>query len=152
MMRAEDVARKLSAPPTNSIPPDPGPPWRTIAEIGALPEYDQGLPVITTGYTVLDRVLGGGFRIESTYILAGRTGTSKSTLALNIARRVAASQYPVLVMKLEESATEAVYRLHAAAARVPFLTLLNGVDHRQGQGGTVQEDRPRPVPVRGLIR
>ena len=127
-MRTVDVARTLVGPPTDSLPSDPGPPWRTIAEIGALPEYDQGLPAITTGYSALDGVLGGGFRIESTYILAGRTGTSKSTLALNIARRVAASQYRVLVLKLEESATEAVYRLHSAAAQVPFLTLLNGAN------------------------
>ena len=127
MMRAEDVARSLSAPPTDSLPPDPGPPWRTIAEIGQLPGYSEGLPAITTGCSALDSVLGGGFRSESTYILAGRTGTSKSTLALNIARRVATAQHRVLVFKLEESATEAVYRLHAAAAQVPFKILIDGV-------------------------
>lgn len=132
MMRAEDVARTLAAPPTDSLPPDPGPPWRTIAEIGQLPGYDQGLPAITTGYLALDRVLGGGFRSESTYTLAGRTGTSKSTMALNIARKVALAGHSVLVFKLEESVREAVYRLHAAAAQVHFQQLLEGSRHAEG--------------------
>jgi len=125
-MRAADVARALTGTPTDSLPADPGPPWRTVAEIGARPDYANGLPTITTGFASLDHILQGGFRKESTYALAGRTGTSKSTLAMNVARKVALSGHTVLIFKLEESAREAVYRMHAAAAQVSLDLLLGG--------------------------
>ena len=59
------------------------------------------------------------------YVLAGRTGSAKSTLALNIVRRVALEDTAVLLAKLEESGMEAVWRIHAAASQVPLSTLLD---------------------------
>ena len=115
-----------AAPPTDSLPADLGPPWITIAEIGERPAYRCGLQPITTGYECLDVALRGGFRPECQYPLAGRTGSAKTTFALNIGRRVALAGYAVLIFKLEESPTEAVWRMHAATAQVPFTRLLDG--------------------------
>jgi replicative DNA helicase len=144
-MRAKDVAEALTDPPTDSAPPEPGPPWQTIADIGETSDYAEGLPSITTGFDALDKIIGG-FRPESSYVLAGRTGTSKSTLALNIARRVALSGHGVLVFKLEESVREAVYRMHAAASQVPFSVLLDGAKHAE------PEDRERLADGWDLIQ
>lgn len=135
--RTADLARAMvdGAPPTDSLPPDSGPPWLTIAEVFALPVYGQGLPTVTSGFATIDAALHGGFRPESLYIIAGRTGSAKSTLALNIARRAALEGVCVLVFKLEESPVEAVWRIHAAAAQVNMVRLLDGAklatDERQ---------------------
>ncbi len=81
---------------------DAGPPWQTIPEIGERASYREGLVPITTGFKTLDTPLRGGFRPESTHVIAGRTSTGRSTIALNFARRVALSGHSVLLFKLEE--------------------------------------------------
>lgn len=121
-IKPEDVG---VPPPTDALPAAP----RCLLGINDVLDdarYEDGFPAIPTGYDVLDRELGGGFRQESLFVLAGRTGAAKSTMALNIARRVALDGHRVLVLKLEESPREAVYRLHAAASQVPLRILLNG--------------------------
>lgn len=121
----EDDDRTNNAPPTDTLP-DTGPPWWTIAEIAKLPQYGEGLTPVSSGYCAIDSALRGGFRPESLYIVAGKTGSAKSTLALNIVRRAALSDCSVLLCKLEESSMEAVWRMHAAAAQVDFARLLQG--------------------------
>jgi len=104
-----------------------GPPdWQGISLIGQQPSYSQGMEVVTSGFTVLDKALGGGFRRESCYTLAGRTGAAKSTLAANIARRAALVGNSTLLFKLEEAPYEAVWRMHAATARIPLNRFLDG--------------------------
>ncbi len=135
--RTADIARAMldGAPPTDTLPPDAGPPWLTIGEVFKLPVYREGLAPVTSGFTTIDGALRGGFRPESMYIVAGRTGAAKSTLALNVARRTALAGVSVLLLKLEESCVEAVWRLHSAAAQVDMQRLLDGArlatDERQ---------------------
>ena len=137
------------APPTDSVP-DTRPLWQTIADIGELPEYHKGFPPITSGYPSLDSILSGGFRPGSLYIVAGRTGSAKSTLATNIARRVALCGYSVLLLKLEESPAEAVMRMHAAAAQVNLHVLLDGVAARKAFGNELTDgwELLRTLPIR----
>ncbi len=122
--RRESNGSNQKAPPTDSVP-DEGPGWYSVAEVGATPEYRCGLPAISTTYDALDSALGGGFRPRMTYPLAGRTGSAKSTLATNLARRMALAGESVLLLKLEEPLVEAVWRLHSAAASVPLRALLD---------------------------
>jgi replicative DNA helicase len=91
-----------------------------------MPSYRAGLVPVTSGYTAIDEALKGGFRPESLYALAGRTGAAKTTLGLNIVRRSAMLGTCVLICKIEESKLETAWRIHAAAARVPLVTLLDG--------------------------
>lgn len=107
--------------------PDAGPPWRTLKQLFHERTYGHGLPPFSTGYATLDVPLHGGFRPESMYVIAGRTGFAKSTLAANIARLCALNGVSVLAFKLEESAVEFAWRIHAAAAQVNFRVLLDGV-------------------------
>ena len=64
---------------------------------------DQGgsRAVVSTGYLDLDSALGGGMVANGLYILAARPGMGKTTLALNIADRVAERVGPVLFVSLE---------------------------------------------------
>ncbi|MFH0983388.1 MAG: DnaB-like helicase C-terminal domain-containing protein [Planctomycetota bacterium] len=145
-----DLARQLidGPQPTDTLPADAGPPWLTVAEVGRLPAYRKGLTPVTTGFSTLDRALRGGFRPESMYILAGRTGSAKTTLALNVTRRAALAGHSVLLFKLEESSIEAVWRLHAAASQVELVKLLDGLDGVK----PATDDRQRLVDGWTLIR
>ena len=55
---------------------------------------------VCTGYMALDELLGGGMLNSGLYLLAARPGMGKTTLALNIADRVAQAD-PVLFVSLE---------------------------------------------------
>lgn len=56
---------------------------------------------VPTGYRDVDNVLGGGLLSSGMYVLAARPGMGKTTLALNIADRVAKNTGPVLFVSLE---------------------------------------------------
>lgn len=115
----------LDRDPCDSMKKAPAPSWVTVADIGAAPAYRKGLPAISTGYQVLDDALGGGFRPQCLYTLSARTGSAKSTLAINLARLMALNDTSTLMCKLEESPTEITWRLHAAAAQVDFKRLMD---------------------------
>lgn len=115
-----------AAPPTDSLPPDPGPSWVMIGELASKPSYRKGLIPVSSGFETIDHALGGGWRPETLNILAGRTGSAKSTFAANAARRMAIAGKHVLYFALEESIIEKGWRIHAAASQVEFRTLLNG--------------------------
>ena len=55
---------------------------------------------VCTGYLALDQLLGGGMLNSGLYLLAARPGMGKTTMALNIADRVAQVD-PVLFVSLE---------------------------------------------------
>ncbi len=56
---------------------------------------------VPTGYQDLDKTLGGGMLNSGMYILAARPGMGKTTLAINIADRVARTGKSVLFVSLE---------------------------------------------------
>jgi len=128
-----------NAPPTDSMP-DPGPPWYSIGDVFKLGDYARGMPAISTGYGTLDALLGGGIRPQTVTIMAGRTGSAKSTLALNMTRHIATAGESVLFLKLEERIIEAVWRMHAAAADVPMRVFLGGVANTNGETRTKLTD------------
>lgn len=79
-----------------------------------------GLPAIKTGYKSLDKILKGGVHLGQLIILAGRPGTGKTALGLNIAyhmakNRAAATGY----FSLEMSKQELAGRFMSLAGDVP---------------------------------
>lgn len=62
-------------------------------------ESGDGKAYVCTGYMALDSLLGGGLINSGLYLLAARPGMGKTTLALNIADRVAKAD-PVLFIWL----------------------------------------------------
>lgn len=57
----------------------------------------------STGHQSLDRILGGGIRRNSCVLLAGATGTGKTTLASTIAQAATARGDRVLYVSMEEA-------------------------------------------------
>lgn len=92
---------------------------------------EQGKTSVTgTGYSKLDRLLGGGMVQEGLYILAARPGVGKTTLGLKIADNVAKAK-PVLFVSLEMSEEQLTARRVAdrngmAIGRVLFGEFLSG--------------------------
>lgn len=76
-------------------------------------------PYVRTGYSQLDRILGGGLVNQGLYILAARPGCGKTSMGINIADRVSKSKLPTLFMSLEMS------REQIAAKRIACLSGMN---------------------------
>jgi DNA repair protein RadA/Sms len=85
---------------------------RRLSEIDA-----DSSPRIPSGEGELDRVLGGGFVPGSVVLLGGDPGIGKSTLALQVAGRLAAHGRSVLYVSGEESAEQ----IRLRAERLPGL-------------------------------
>jgi DNA repair protein RadA/Sms len=75
-----------------------------------------GARAIPTGIEEFDRVLGGGLVPGAVLLVAGEPGVGKSTLLLEVAHRVAASNGPALVVSGEESAGQVRLRAERIGA------------------------------------
>jgi len=65
---------------------------------------------IRTGFSGVDRVLGGGLVPGSVVLLAGAPGIGKSTLLLQLASRLSSAGHPCLLASGEESLSQAARR------------------------------------------
>lgn len=80
---------------------------------------------ISTGITALDNAIGG-LRNNALYIVGGRTGTGKSSLAMTIGMNVAKEQKHVLYCSLEMPSTLLSLRVISAATGLPALDIEQG--------------------------
>ena len=78
---------------------------------------------VCTGYMALDELLGGGLLNSGLYLLAARPGMGKTTLALNIADRVAQAD-PVLFVSLEMDTEQLSAKRLSRETGVPTQKLL----------------------------
>lgn len=82
----------------------------------------KDMPRITTTFSEVDTVLGGGFVAGSVNLIAGQPGIGKSTLLLQLAHAIA-SQVKVLYVSGEESAHQIGLRAERLGADVTDLSL-----------------------------
>jgi replicative DNA helicase len=92
-----------------------------------------GFSGIGAGYPDLDRIICG-MRGGHMVVVAGRPGTGKTTLAMNIAEHACGESLPVLVFSLEMSSLELTRRMLSSAGRVP----LNAIDTGKIEEHTIQ--------------
>jgi DNA repair protein RadA/Sms len=84
----------------------------------------EGTERTSSGFEIVDRVLGGGLVPGSLLLLGGEPGIGKSTLLLQIAARIQAAGRPVLYASGEESRGQVRLRgerIGHGAERLPFL-------------------------------
>lgn len=93
---------------------------------------------VSTGYRDIDLILGGGMLSSGMYILAARPGMGKTTLALNIADRVAEQTGPVLFVSLEMDVEQLVAKRVSRLSGIPANRLLMGKLSEQEYGKMAQ--------------
>lgn len=81
---------------------------------------------IQTGYRDIDNMLGGGLLCSGMYIMAARPGMGKTSMALNIADRVAERAGPVLFVSLEMDTEQIMAKRISRLCGVPSNRLLMG--------------------------
>lgn len=106
-----------------------------LTDLGVLIEQRSAGEVIglPTGFDELDRKMAGGMRAGNMVVIAGRPGSGKTTLAVNIAYHVASSGVPALVCSMEMVDTEVADRLVAQAGLVKLDDVLKG--NMEGESG-----------------
>jgi replicative DNA helicase len=91
---------------------------RTKVASGELADYEP----IPLGLAPLDRMLGGGIRPGELMLIGGAQGTGKTTLALQMARNIAASgQAYVLYVNFEHDDADMLNRLISLESVLPHL-------------------------------
>jgi replicative DNA helicase len=91
---------------------------RTKVATGELADYEP----VPLGMAPLDRMLGGGLRPGELMLIGGAQGTGKTTLALQMARNIAASgQAYVLYVNFEHDDADMLNRLIAMESVLPHL-------------------------------
>ena len=83
---------------------------------------------VKTEYKFIDRVLGGGLLNSGFYLLAGRPGMGKTTLGLNIVRKVTKRGLPVLFVSLEMSKEQITQKLLALETGLSTQELVGKMD------------------------
>lgn len=125
--------RSYGAQPLSACLPD---------TVDRLEHYARGFGTITgvpTGFRYWDR-FSSGLQRQELIIIGGRPGTGKTTLAMNVAERVALNAgSPVGVLSMEMGRTDLTLRLLCARTEVNF--------HKLRTGGMVEEDQRRMLAV-----
>jgi DNA repair protein RadA/Sms len=103
----------------------------TLSEISDHPQSR-----LSSGYTELDRVLGGGIVPGSLVLIGGDPGIGKSTLLLQVANQLA-QQYPILYVCAEESGQQVKLR----SQRLRIGEQGSGVGGRGSGVGEWQEEK-----------
>jgi len=108
---------------------------------------------VATGFPSIDRVLGGGFRRRDLIVLAGDTGSGKSSLALGIAIRVALGGTPTVFFSGEMNEARLMERALALEGRATVDELRAGKlkdPTRASVGAAALRLRDLPLLVRDL--
>ncbi len=137
--RLSSRQRTTSKPPSSAQP-------RASLTLEQISDHPQAR--LSSGYSELDRVLGGGIVPGSLVLIGGDPGIGKSTLLLQTANRLA-QEYRVLYVCAEESGQQVKLRA---------LRLGVGVEkgREEGQEGEAREDREegedrKEAPIKSIV-
>jgi len=98
----------------------------TVKSIEELSDRKEHIPGVPSGFADLDEITGG-FKKSNLIIIAGRPGTGKTSLAMNIAENAAILHgKSVMVFSLEMSIDELMMRFICSEARVASDKIKNG--------------------------
>lgn len=97
---------------------------QSLVEFNAAIESGQSLRGIPTGYKQIDKALSGLIKGEL-YVIAAKSGSGKTTFALNIAQNIA-KHSQVKIFSLEMPSSQLATRMACRERRVPLSAVLNG--------------------------
>lgn len=100
---------------------------QVLARADAVADGAQSPDTIATGFSSLDRVLGGGMRRGDLIVVGGDVGSGKSAFALAVALRAAQGRQRVMFFSGEMSTERLLERVLAIEGRVRVDDLRQGV-------------------------
>ena len=98
---------------------------RSFAEMEERHRTGNALPGLSTGFSGLD-TMTGGLKRGCLYVCAGRPGTGKTAIVVQIGRKVAGSGKPVVIFSLEMPSAELSQRLLSAETGIDGHKLTRG--------------------------
>ena len=103
-----------------------------VARINSLIKNKGQMVGVPTGFTQLDELMGG-LHPNEMIVIAGRPGTGKTSIALNIAERAlfGANPVPTLIFSLEMLAEQLHQRIIASRARIDQHALSRGMRKKE---------------------
>lgn len=101
---------------------------------------------LLTGYHDIDNIIEG-MRGNMMIVMAGRPGSGKTTLAINIMENLALEKKPSLIFSLEMANLELSTRILASLGRVPISNLNRGKIEDYNAGLTVGISRMKELPI-----
>ncbi len=101
--------------------------FERIKKLGSAdPQEKEKYIGIPTGFSYLDKVLGGGFHRSDLIIIGARPAMGKTSFALNVARNIAIKGRKVLFFSLEMSKEQLAQRIISTEARIVSNKLRTG--------------------------
>ncbi|MBR5246679.1 MAG: replicative DNA helicase [Clostridia bacterium] len=93
--------------------------FERIKKLGSIdPKEREKYIGIPTGFSYLDKVLGGGFHRSDFIVIGARPAMGKTSFALNVARNIAIKGRKVLFFSLEMSKEQLAQRIVSTEARI----------------------------------
>ena len=120
-----------------------------LSRVDAVSDGAPPVGTLPSGFSSLDKMLGGGLRRGDLVVLGGDTASGKSALALAIALRTAVAQSRVLFLSGEMTVERVLERIIAIEARTRIDDLRLGTldDEARAQAGAVALDLRERLPV-----
>lgn len=84
-----------------------------------------------TGYTDLDKMLSGGIRPQNLFTIAGRPGSGKSSVSVNMLLNQGAKGIPCILFSIEMGESEIMERMLCCEAMVDFGKIRTGYISRE---------------------
>jgi replicative DNA helicase len=98
---------------------------RSFAEMEERHRSGNSLPGLSTGFSSLD-TMTGGLKRGCLYVFAGRPGTGKTAIAVQIGRKAAGSGKPVVIFSLEMPSADLSQRMLSAETGIDGHKLTRG--------------------------
>lgn len=102
-------------------------------------QMDRSAARVATGYTELDRRLGGGMLRGVPCVVGARTGHGKSAFALGVTRNVVRRGGKAIVFSMEDAARQYVDRVLSAETGIPATELEKGGRDLSGPASRLPE-------------
>ena len=96
---------------------------QVLAKLMAKLDGEEVIPGITTGFTELDRLMGGELPKEGLVVIAARPGMGKTAFATALEQNICTSGKPTLFFSLEMTGISLAQRNLARHARIPFINI-----------------------------
>lgn len=101
---------------------------------------------LLTGYHEIDKIFEG-MRGNMMIVIAGRPGSGKTLLAVNILENLALQGTPSLIFSLEMSNLQLSTRMLSSLGKIPLSNLNRGDIADHGAGLTIGIDRMKKLPI-----